>query len=180
MKKLVAIAILLASVKSSIGQVENTSYVTRTGEKVLQLAITVPVDKKAAWQLFTTDEQLVKWIAPLAHIELKTGGFIVTNYNRNKSLDDSTSIRLGLINYLENELLTLKVNLNNNFSKKVQEEDNNLQEVIRFVEAGPGKTRIISSMIGWGVSEDWNKTYQFFERGNEWTFKEMLKLFNKN
>jgi hypothetical protein len=72
------------------------------------------------------------------------------------------------------------VNLNNNFSKKVQEEDNNLQEVIRFVEAGPGKTRIISSMIGWGVSEDWNKTYQFFERGNEWTFKEMLKLFNKN
>ena len=53
--------------------VKNTSYTTQTGEKVLRLEMILPIDKKEAWQLFTTDKQLKKWIAPLVHIELKTG-----------------------------------------------------------------------------------------------------------
>jgi hypothetical protein len=63
------IAALLFSL-SSLAQVTNSSYTTSTGEKVLQLSIEVPLDKKAAWKLFTEDEQLKRWIAPLAHIEL--------------------------------------------------------------------------------------------------------------
>src|SRR5688572_13007386 len=108
--------------------IKNTSYTTQTGEKVLRLETILPVSKTEAWQLFTTDEGLKKWIAPLAHIELKTGGYILTNYDKSKSLDDSSSIRLIIINYLEQELFTLKVDLNNNFPQTVQNEDGNLQE----------------------------------------------------
>ena len=74
------------------------------------------------------------------------------------------------------EITVLKVDLNDNFSKKLQEEDQNLQEVIQFVSAGTGKTKIISSMIGWGPGKDWEKTYDFFLKGNEWTYKELLKV----
>ena len=108
----------------------------------------------------------------------KNGGYILTNYNKDKSLADTSSIRLGIINYLEGQLLTLKVELNNHFSKKLQEEDVNLQELIQFEEVEPGKTKIVSSMIGWGNGDDWKKTYNFFEKGNEWSYKELLKLFN--
>ncbi|MCY7361387.1 MAG: hypothetical protein LH629_04855 [Ignavibacteria bacterium] len=59
--------------------VENTSYITQTGEKVLRLEATLPVVLAEAWKLFTTDDKLKLWIAPLAHIELKTGGYILTN-----------------------------------------------------------------------------------------------------
>ncbi len=158
-------------------QVKNTSYVTPTGERVLRLEMIVPVDRKTAWDYFTKDGLLIKWIAPLAHIDLKTGGFILTNYNKDKSLDDSSAIRLDIINYLIEELLTLKVNLNDNFPKSVQGEDANLQELIQFKDAGEGKTKIISSMIGWGKGEDWDKTYGFFVKGNIWTYEELYKAF---
>jgi len=157
--------------------VKNTSYKTSSGEKVLRLELTLPIDKKAAWKLFTVDKELQKWIAPVVFVELKTGGYMLTNYDKNQSLRDSSTIELGIINYLENELITLKVNLNDNFPASIQKEDENLQELIQFVEIEKGKTKIISSMIGWGKGSDWDKTYDFFVKGNTWTYEELGKLF---
>lgn len=171
---LLAITFLLSA---KAQDVKNTSYTDSGGERVLRLEVILPVDKATAWQYFTTDEKLRLWIAPLAHIELKTGGYIITNYDKNKTLDDKSSIKLDIINYLQGEMLTLKVKLNDNFSKKAQAEDQNLQEIIQLVEVDKTHTKIISSMIGWGQGPDWDKTYSFFVKGNEWTYKEILKLF---
>ncbi|MDB5200984.1 MAG: hypothetical protein JWQ27_393 [Ferruginibacter sp.] len=175
-KSFLFLTLCLVSSIITEAQVENTSYINNSNEKVLQLSIDVPFDKKEVWEFFTQDAKLSQWIAPLAHIELKSGGYIITNYDKTKTLSDSSSIKLGIISYLENELLILKVKLNNNFSKKVRDEDENLQEIIQFVSTGPGKTKIISSMIGWGQGKDWEKTYNFFLKGNEWTYKELLKI----
>lgn len=176
--KTALLALLLTGVMFGQAQsVKNTSYVTQTGEKVLRLESILPVSLDEAWQLFTTDVQLMKWIAPVAHIELSTGGFILTNYDKTKPLTDSSSIKLDIINYLEHDILTLKVNLNNNFSPKVKAEDGNLQEIIQFVSVSPKQTKVISSMVGWGKGAEWDKTYGFFERGNVWTYEELLKLF---
>jgi uncharacterized protein YndB with AHSA1/START domain len=179
MKHITTILLILTSVVTN-AQVSNTSYQTKSGEKVLRFSIVVPVDRNAAWELFTKDSQLVRWIAPVAHMDLRTGGTLTTNYDKAKPLSDSTSIKIGVINYIENELLTLKVNLNNNFAQTVQDEDANLQEILQFSDAGKGKTRIISSMVGWGQGADWDKTYGFFEKGNDWTFKELLKVFQNS
>jgi hypothetical protein len=176
--KYILITILSLSIGSVKAQtVKNTSYTTQTGEKVLRLEVILPIDKTETWKLFTTDAQLIKWIAPVAHIELKTGGYILTNYDKTKSLSDSSSIKLDIINYIEQELLTFKVDLNENFSKSVQDKDENLQEIIQFEYIGPQKTKIISSMIGWGEGEEWTKTYDFFVRGNIWTYEELRKLY---
>ncbi len=179
MKLKIAMLVLMltAEMAANAQSVKNTSYTTRNGEKILRLEAILPVNLKDAWQLFTTDADLMKWIAPVAHIELRTGGYIVTNYDKAKPLTDSTSIRLGIINYLENELLTLKINLNSNFSPKVKAEDGNLQEIIQFMYISPKETKVISSMVGWGKGEGWDKTYGFFERGNIWTYEELLKLY---
>ena len=160
-------------------QVTNSSHVTQYREKILQLSIIVPLDKKDAWKLFTTDKGLEKWIAPVAKIDMRTGGSIRTNYDINKTVDDSTSISLGIINYVEYEMLTLKVNLNNSFPAAAKKEDKNLQEIIQFVDVGEGKTKIISTMVGWGQGSHWDEAYGFFEKGNDWIFNEILKLFNK-
>lgn len=176
MKSIFGLLAFCMCISTSNAQVENTSYVNKSNEKVLQLSIILPVEVQEAWNYFTTDSKLAKWIAPVAHIELKSGGYIVTNYDKIKTISDSSSIKLGIISYLENKLMILKVDLNNNFSKKVQEEDQNLQEIIELVPIAPGKTKIISSMVGWGEGKDWEKTYDFFLKGNEWTYKELLKV----
>ncbi len=158
-------------------KVENTSYTNQSGEKVLRLETTLPVDLTSAWQLFTTDDKLKKWIAPVAHIELKSGGSIVTNYDSTKTLLDSSSIHLPIIGYIEKELLVLKVLLNNHFPEGVRNTDQNLQEFIQFIQVDDNHTKIVSSMIGWGKGSDWDKTYNFFVKGNEWTYQELLKNY---
>jgi uncharacterized protein YndB with AHSA1/START domain len=179
MKKLLFIIIFeqLAFNSSLNAQVSNTSYVTQYGDKVLQLSIIVPATVKEVWKLFTTDEGLKKWIAPVAKIDMKIGGSIRTNYDSNKTVDDSSSIKLDIINYIEYEMLTLKVNLNNSFPAEAKKEDKNLQEILQFVKVGEHETKIISIMVGWGQGSHWDKAYSFFEKGNVWTYKEILKLF---
>ncbi|HEU4574931.1 MAG TPA: hypothetical protein VFS36_08000 [Chitinophagaceae bacterium] len=179
MKRHIILIIFCLMILTSQAQVTNSSYVNNYGEKVLQLSIIVPLDKMAAWELFTTDEGLKKWIAPVAKIDMKVGGSIITNYDKTKTIEDSTSIKLDIINYIQQELLTLKVNLNNNFPPSTIREDKNLQEVIQFISAGKGRTKIVSNMIGWGHGSDWDKVYAFFEKGNTWTYEEVLKLFKK-
>ena len=154
--------------------IKNTSYKNQSGEKVLRLECVLPITLTDAWKLFTIDEKLKKWIAPLAHIELKAGGYIITNYDKSKSLTDSSSIKLPITSFIDNEILVLKVVLNDNFVKNVRESDANLQEVIQFIKVDDKNTKIISSMIGWGTGTDWDKAYDYFAKGNEWTYKELL------
>ena len=159
--------------------VKNTSYTTTTGEKVLRLETTIPVNKKEAWKLLASADGWKKWAAPVVSIDLKVGGVILTNYDTTKTVNDSSTIRLPIINYIEGEMLTLKVELTNSFSLKAQQEDQNLQEIIQIIPIGKNKTKIVSSMIGWGIGEHWDKTYNFFLKGNEWTYEQIAKLYKK-
>jgi hypothetical protein len=160
--------------------VKNTSYVTSTGEKVLRFEIVIPVSRAEAWNLFTTEEGWKKWSTPVVSMDFKVGGLISTNYDSSKVIGDPGTIRLPIINYLEKEMLTLKVELNEGFSEKLRQEDGNLQEIIQLFDAGKGKTKIISSMIGWGTGPDWDTSYAFFSKGNEWTSEQLLKLYYKS
>ena len=177
-KKIIPIIIFILLTLTLHSQtLKNTSYKNQSGEKVLRLECTLPIGLTEAWKLFTTDEKLAKWIAPLAHIELKSGGYIITNYDKSKSLSDSSSIRLPITSYLDNELLVLKVILNGNFLKSVRDSDDNLQEIIQFFKVDNDHTKIVSSMTGWGNGADWDKAYDFFVAGNEWTYRELLKNY---
>jgi uncharacterized protein YndB with AHSA1/START domain len=180
MKKISGIFLAAFICLNSFGQpVKNTSYTNESGEKVLRLEIILPLSISSAWQLFTTDQQLKTWLAPVAHIELKTGGYILTNYDSTKKFTDKSSINSPIINFITNELLTLKVNLNDNFPKSAIAADTNLQHIIQLIKTDRKHTKIISSMVGFGDSTDWDKTYDFFLQGNDWTFKKILKLFEK-
>ena len=85
--------------------------------------------------------------------------------------------KLPIISFIDNEILILKVILNDNFVTSVRESDTNLQEVIQFIKVDNSHTKIVSSMLGWGKGIDWDTTYNFFERGNEWTYQELLKNY---
>lgn len=156
-------------------EVRNTSYVTSTGEKVLRIEFAIPITTQEAWKLFTTVEGLKRWAAPVVAIDFRIGGQLLTHYDKTKSPGDPGTIRLPILNYLEREMITLKVILTESFAMKLRQEDANLQEIIQLVDLGKGKTKIVSSMIGWGKGSEWDKTYEFFAKGNEWSYKELLK-----
>jgi len=178
MKHLYLIILLAVAGLNTYSQTtKNTSYINQSGEKVLRLECELPVDISTAWKFFTEEAKIRLWMAPLAHIELKSGGHIVTNYDTAKTLSDSSSIILPIMSFIDKELLVLKVNLNDNFPKSTRDTDDNLQEIIQFISLKDKRTKIISSMTGWGNGSDWDKVYSFFEKGNSWTYNELLKNF---
>ena len=160
-------------------EVKNTSYTASNGEKVLRIEFTVPLDKKEAWNLFATEEGLKQWLAPVVSLNFRVGGSRSTNYDKTKSASDSGSVHTTILNYLEGEMITEKVNLNGNFGAKARNEDKNLQQIVQFFKAAGGKTKIVSSMIGWGTGPEWDKTYAFFAKGNEWTAQQIVGLYHK-
>jgi hypothetical protein len=179
MKNAGIVFLFLLISRSTFGQsVRNTSYKNESGEKVLRLEVILPISISSAWQLFTTDQKLKTWLAPVVHIELKTGGYILTNYDSTKKLTDKSSINSTIINFITDEMLTLKVNLNNNFPKSVIGADGNLQHIIQLIQIDSTHTKIVSSMVGFGDGADWDKTYDFFVQGNDWTFKKLMSQYN--
>jgi hypothetical protein len=171
-----AAAVLAQLVSGAAAQdVRNTSYVTKTGERVLRIETVVSASPETVWNAWTAPQELSKWIAPVVAINLKIGGTISTNYDQKAILGSAGTIRLPIINYIEKQLITLKVNLNDKFPKSIRDEDHNLQEIVQIVDLGGGNTKVVSSMVGWGTGKDWDQTYDFFARGNEWTYRQLAK-----
>ena len=176
---ILAVAALAQSVSGAAAQdVRNTSYVTKSGERVLRIETFVPVSTEDVWKVWTAPQELSKWIAPVVAIDLRIGGTLSTNYDQKATIGNPGTTQLPIINYIEKQLITLKVNLNDKFPQKVRDEDLNLQEIVQIVDLGDGKTKVVSSMVGWGAGKDWDQTYDFFARGNEWTYRQLAKYLS--
>ncbi len=167
------------SLDISPDSVFNNSFTTAGGEKFLCLSIMVNKSLDDVWNTIATESGLKKWIAPVVSLDLRVGGTIKTNYNEAAKIGDDGTITLGIMSYLPEEMLVLKVALNDKFAEKCRQEDKNLQEIIQVKPLGENKTMIISTMAGWGQGREWNETYNFFEKGNKWTFQELLNWFKK-
>jgi uncharacterized protein YndB with AHSA1/START domain len=162
---------------SSDGNVINKSFVSENGERFLRLELVVDASIEEVWEAFTTEEGIKTWMTPVVKLDFRIGGSALTNYNKDAKPGDEGTITLGIINYIPYEMLTYKVTLTSVFPEKCRNEDENLQEIIQFKPVKKNKTKIISTMVGWGEGKDWDQTYSFFEKGNKWSYEELLKRF---
>jgi uncharacterized protein YndB with AHSA1/START domain len=170
--------VILASL--AFGQdVKNTSYKTRTGERVLRYEISLNAPKEEIWKAFTTCNGLSLWLAPIAVVDLRVGGYITTQYEKHARIGDPGTVDTKIVNYIDGEMLTLEIDMNEHFAQLLKGEDHTLQEIIQFVDLGPSQTRLISSTVGWGEGLDWDDAYAFYERGNAITYQLLADAFNK-
>ena len=145
----------------------------------MRIEAIIPATPKAVWKAFATEEGLKKWMAPVVALDLRVGGTLSTHYDKTASIGSPGTIRLGIVNYLEGELMTYKVNLTSSFKAKARAEDQNLQEIVQIVPWTNGTTKVISSMVGWGTGTEWDETYNFFAKGNAWSYQQLVKCFSE-
>src|SRR5690349_23708230 len=74
-------------------KVANTSYVAPTGERVLRHEVDIPAPLADAWAAMTTSDGLKSFIAPVALLELKSGGCFCTNYTPGTKIGDPGTIQ---------------------------------------------------------------------------------------
>jgi hypothetical protein len=157
----------------------NNSFNAPDGERFLRFEIVVNTAIAETWKIIATEEGIKKWMAPVVFLDLRVGGMLKTNYTETAKIDDKGTITLGIINYIPSEIITYKITLNELFAEKCRKEDKNLQHIIQLKSLGQNKTKIISTMAGWGQGKEWDEAYTFFEKGNAWTFQKLLKAFKK-
>ena len=155
----------------------NLSFIDTNGEKFLRFELEIDTPIAEVWKAIATEEGMKTWMVPVARLDLKTGGSVKTNYNSDAKAGDAGTITLGIISYIPNEMLIYKVNLNGAFPEKCRKEDINLQEIIQLKPIGNGKTKVISTMVGWGSGKEWDTTYSFFEKGNKWSYQQLINRF---
>jgi Activator of Hsp90 ATPase homolog 1-like protein len=176
---LTSVFALIVCRSASAQAVHTTNIVTQTKERVLRIESIIPARPQAVWKAFATEEGLKRWAAPVVALDLRIGGTLSTHYDKKASIGDPGTIRLGIVNYLEGELMTYRVHLTSSFSPKARAEDQNLQEIIQIVPLTNGTTKVVSSMIGWGTGKEWDETYNFFATGNAWSYSQLVKSFSE-
>lgn len=177
---LVAGLALSYGLTASAQDVTTTNVVTETKERVLRLEAIIPASPTEVWKAFATEEGLKKWIAPVVALDLRNGGTLSTHYDKKAVIGSPGTIRLGIVHYLERELITYKVKLTPSFSQKLRDEDQNLQEIVQILPWNNGTTKVVSTMVGWGTGREWDETYNFFTKGNAWTYKQLIKSFSES
>lgn len=153
----------------------NKSFSVGADERFLKLEIVVNKPLDSVWSYFSTAEGIKSWMAPICQLDFRVGGQMKNHMNYKKKIGDPGTLTLDILNYIPNEMVTYKVHMDNYFGERVKKEAKNIQEVVRFASVDKNRTKIISTMMGWGSGSEWDKAYAFFEKGNTWYFNVMVK-----
>lgn len=146
-------------------------------ERVLRIEKVVNAPPAEVWKALSTDEGVRRWAAPLATVQLRAGGWLRAAYDKTKSLGGPGVIHSDVLSVIPGELAVYKVNLTDQFPAKARMEDARLQHVLRLEPAEGGKTRVISTMVGWGSGKEWEEVYDFFAKGNDWSLNQLAAAF---
>lgn len=150
------------------------------GERTLKQSMVVNADLATAWAHFTDAESVKRWMAPVAEVDLRSGGSIRTSYDPCASIGDPSTIRLNIVNFVPRRLLTLQAELPGDARPEWMSEEafaarDRLYNVIEFEPVDTDRTRITSWGLGYGAGAEWEQMIQFFIRGNEWSFAQLQK-----
>jgi uncharacterized protein YndB with AHSA1/START domain len=133
-----------------------------------------PVEK--VWAAFTTAEGLKSWMAPHAEFDLRIGGTMRTNYNKEGTLGDAGTIENAILAYEPMRMLTIKVTrAPESFPFKQAVEK--MWTVMYFEPLAPDRTRVRVVGMGFTEDEESQKMRKHFEWGNAWTLRKLQQAF---
>jgi len=158
--------------------VSNSGFTEVNGDRAMQLSIDVPASAHAVFQAFTTSEGFSSWAVPVAHVDLRIGGYIEASYDPAAKLGDANNIRNRILAYVPDRVLVIK---NEQAPKGFADPElfRRTSTVIEFVALSPTSTRVTLTNAGYGKGEGFDTLYQHFEWGNAYTLAELRSRFEK-
>jgi uncharacterized protein YndB with AHSA1/START domain len=173
----VLVSLLMAPTRLS-AELRDTSYVTMSGERVLQIEADIPAPVADVWKAVTTGDGLGRWLGPDLAVDLRVGGSVAPRITSSGRIGSTGVASLDIVNYLDRELITFRVHLDDRFSETIREEDDRLQEIVRFVDVGNSGTKVVASMVGWGDSRIWDDAYAFFRKRVRDSYSALASTFD--
>ncbi len=147
---------------------------THANNMVLTQMFEVNANLDQVWDAYTTKKGWESWVAPVAEVDFKIGGLIQTNYDKNAKIGDKGTVRLHVINYVPNKMITLQAEVTENFPDILQRDAKNLFNVIVFEETQTNTIKVTSYGIGYRKSPEYIKMMKFFISGNEASHQQLI------
>lgn len=144
------------------------------GPQVTEGVVEAPVAD--VWKAFATKEGWESWNVAHCEMDLKVGGKILSHYDSKGAIGDPNTIENVILAYEPNRMLTIRIGKPpERFPFK--EAARNVWHVISFEEAGPGRTRLRVTGLGYGNDDESKQMRKFFEAGNTATIKKLQAYF---
>lgn len=142
----------------------------------LRHEVIVDAPPSEVWKAFTTAEGLKSWMVPLAEIDLRVGGVMRTNYNKDGTLGDGGTIENTILSFHPGRMLSIKATkAPEKFPFKAQIE--NMWSVLYFEPTEDGRTRVSCYGFGWDESAMSQSMRTHFDTGNQWTLNKLREHF---
>jgi len=132
-------------------------------QRMLRKQVTVAAPLAEVWKAWTTTEGVKTFFGPEAKVEAVVGGpfEIYFGPSQPEGLRGSEGCKvhsvvpMKLLAFTWNAPPTIPAIRNSGVHTVVY---------IELEESGPNQTRVTMTHVGWGAGEDWDKTYQYFDR----------------
>ncbi|MEM7516313.1 MAG: hypothetical protein AAF368_05240 [Planctomycetota bacterium] len=146
-----------------------TSAVRKTAAKerilVQEVRLNAPVEE--AWAAYTTETGWSAWSSPVVAIDLRVAGTIRTNYDVSAKIEDPGTNTLRILNYVPNEVLTLKAEVEGELQGVIAEDIDKMSNVILFDAVSAEECRIRSFGIGYRDIPEYDGILDYFTTANE-------------
>jgi uncharacterized protein YndB with AHSA1/START domain len=130
-------------------------------ERSLRFEVTVPADRAAVWQAWTTEAGVTTFFAPEAWIDLRVGGAYEMYFNPDEPDGKRGGEGLYILAIQPEKMLSFTWNAPV-YLPEVR--DQHTVVTLRFFELADGRTRIILHHTGWGKGGQWDEAYRYFAR----------------
>lgn len=158
--------------------VANSSYVEPGGDRAIQLSIEVAAPAADVFKAFTTSDGFSSWAVPVAHIDLRVGGFIEASYDAHAKLGDPGNIRNEIVAYVPDRLLVIR-NAQAPPGFADPELFRRTVTIIELVPVGKERTRVVLTNAGYGPGERFDTLYRRFEWGDAYTLSELKHRYER-
>jgi uncharacterized protein YndB with AHSA1/START domain len=128
------------------------------------------------WKVFSTSEGYKALGPALAEVDLKIGGTIRSRYKADGKLGDEQTIENVILAYEPLRMIATRIQKPPKsfpFQKAWREP----WTVVTLTEAGPGKTHLRATSLGYGTDEESVAMRKFFEHGNQETIEKLQAHF---
>jgi len=146
------------------------------GMNTIRKEVTVQATPAQVFEAWTTLAGVRSFFAPDANMELRLGGPYEMLFDPEANEGGRGSEGCRILSYLPGEMLSFDWN---NPPKLPSIRQEKTWVVVRFDDAGGGRTRLTLTHLGWRTGGEWPQAHAYFERAWDVVLYRLLVCFEK-
>lgn len=148
-------------------------YVTNPTNKALYKKTTIPAPVDEVFRAWTTEEGIKSFFAPLCKVELRIGGPFEVYFSGEENAPYRGSEDCHILSFVPNRMFSFEWNAPKDHGKRRFV----YTQVVIFFHEKSGETEIEFIHSGWGDGQDWELTYNYFDRAWDFVLGNLKKRF---